>query len=237
MEGDNLEKVKESSVNINVQFVSADEAVSRIPDGATLMVGGFGLAGTPEDLLQSIIDKEEIGSFTVISNNVSEGTNLHKLFMQNRIQKVIGTYFTTSKDVVRAYREGRIDVQLLPQGTLSEALRLGGSGIPAFYTPTSAGTILAEGKESRMFNGQEYVLEHSLFADVALVKAYKADKAGNVIYRKSARNFNPLMAMATDFTIVEVEEIVEIGELNPESIVTPVIFVDAVVQKEGVERE
>ncbi|RKQ35898.1 3-oxoacid CoA-transferase subunit A [Oceanobacillus halophilus] len=195
-----------------------------------MMVGGFGRTGIPEKLLEAVIETTDLDGFTIISNNISEGSNLHHLFMGGRIKKAIGTYYTTSKEVVKAYRENRIEIELLPQGTLSEALRLGGSGIPAFYTPTSAGTELANNKESRVFNGREYVLEESLTAEVALIKAYKADKAGNLIYRKSARNFNPLMAMAADITIVEVDEIVEVGKLDPEEIITPFIFVDVVVK-------
>nr|WP_239094060.1 3-oxoacid CoA-transferase subunit A [Bacillus sp. B15-48] len=196
------------------------------------MVGGFGVTGIPQYLLQALIDEGQIDSLTIISNNINRDTNLYPLFKQDRIKKAIGTYFTTNKEVVQAYREGRIDIELLPQGTFSEAIRLGGSGIPAFYTPTSAGTDLAKNKKTKMFNGREHVLEHSLFADVSLIKAYKADKAGNLVYRKTARNFNPIMAMAADLTIVEVEEIVEIGELDPESIVTPFAFVDIIVKKE-----
>ncbi|MFC4798467.1 CoA transferase subunit A [Neobacillus sp. GCM10023253] len=222
----------ENPIKTNVQFLSVDEAIKQIPKSATMLVGGFGATGVPEYLLQGVIDRTELQDLTIISNNITKETNLNVLFQQNRIKKAIGSYFTTNKEVVQAYREGRIEIELLPQGTFSEAIRLGGSGVPAFYTPTAAGTELAIGKETRIFNGREYVLEQSLFADIALIKAYKADKAGNLIYRKSARNFNPIMAMAADLTIVEVGEIVEIGELDPESIVTPFAFVDIVVQRE-----
>ncbi|MFD1848774.1 CoA transferase subunit A [Oceanobacillus bengalensis] len=223
--------MKEGEIKTSVEFLTAEAAVSRIPDKSRMMVGGFGRTGTPEHLLQAVIDNTEIDGLTIISNNINETSNLHHLFMQGRIRKAIGSYYTTSKEVVKAYREGHMDIELIPQGTLSEALRLGGSGIPAFYTPTSAGTELAKDKESRVFNGREYVLEKSLTAEIALIKAHKADKAGNLIYRKSARNFNPLMAMAADLTIVEVEEIVELGELDPEEIITPFIFVDIVVER------
>ena len=226
-----MSKMTVGSIKTNVEFLSAKDAVSKIPNKARMMVGGFGRSGIPEDLLEAMIDKTELDGLTIISNNISEGSNLHHLFMLGRIKKAIGTYYTTSKEVVKAYRENRIDIELLPQGTLSEALRLGGAGIPAFYTPTSAGTELAKHKESRMFNGREYVLEESLTAEVALIRAHKADRAGNLIYRKSARNFNPLMVMAADLTIVEVDEIVEMGELDPEEIVTPFIFVDVVVER------
>ncbi|WP_087972429.1 CoA transferase subunit A [Oceanobacillus rekensis] len=226
-----MSEMSVGSIITNVEFLCAEEAVSKIPNKARMMVGGFGRSGIPEYLLETMIETTEIDGLTIISNNISEGSNLHHLFMLGRIKKAIGTYYTTSKEVVKAYRENRIEIELLPQGTLSEALRLGGSGIPAFYTPTSAGTELAKNKESRMFNGREYVLEESLTAKVALVRAHKADRAGNLIYRKSARNFNPLMAMAADLTIVEVDEIVEMGELDPEQIVTPFIFVDVVVER------
>ncbi|MCH6264162.1 CoA transferase subunit A [Neobacillus citreus] len=222
----------ENPIKTNVQFLSVDEAIKQIPKSATMLVGGFGATGVPEYLLQGVIDRRELQDLTIISNNITKETNLNVLFQQDRIKKAIGSYFTTNKEVVQAYREGRIEIELLPQGTFSEAIRLGGSGVPAFYTPTAAGTELAIGKETRTFKGREYVLEQTLFADVALIKAYKADKAGNLIYRKSARNFNPIMAMAADLTIVEVGEIVEIGELDPESIVTPFAFVDIVVKRE-----
>ena len=224
----------DSSLKTNVQFLSAESAIKQIPETASIMVGGFGITGVPQYLLQAVIDRKDLRNLTVISNNINKDTNLNILFEQNRIKKAIGTYFTTNKEVVQAYREGRMEIELLPQGTFSEAIRLGGSGIPAFYTPTSAGTELAKGKEIRDFNGREHVLEHTIFADVSIIKASKADKAGNLIYSKSARNFNPLMAMAADLTIVEVEQIVEIGELDPESIVTPFAFVDIIVKREKI---
>ncbi|MBO1003189.1 CoA transferase subunit A [Pseudogracilibacillus auburnensis] len=224
----------EKLVKTNVQFLSAVEAIRKVPESATIMVGGFGITGIPQYLLQILVDKSEVRNLTIISNNINTDTNLYPLFKQNRISKVIGTYFTTNKELVKAHRKGQIRVELLPQGTFSEAIRLGGSGIPAFYTPTSVGTELAKNKETRFFNGREHVLEESLHADVSLIKAYKADKAGNLIYRKTARNFNPVMAMAADLTIVEVEEVVEIGELDPEAIITPFPFVDIIVKKEGI---
>ncbi|UOF89015.1 CoA transferase subunit A [Fodinisporobacter ferrooxydans] len=215
----------------NVKFLPASEAVQNVTAGATVMVGGFGNSGAPELLLDELIKRPDIKDLTVISNNISIGTNLNRLFLHNKIRKAIGTYFTTNPDVVRAYREGRIEIELYCQGTFSEAMRLGGAGIPAFYTPTAAGTELAKGKEARIFDGRECVLERSLTADFALVRGYKADRAGNIVYRKTARNFNPLMAMAGKITIVEVDQIVEVGELDPEAIVTPFIFVDVVVTR------
>lgn len=218
-------------IQTKVQFLDVEDAVKLIKSDSTMMVGGFGITGTPEHLLDGIMKYTDVHNLTVISNNINEDSNIHELFLDNRIKKAIGTYFTTSKSVVKAYREGKIEIELVPQGTFSEAIRLGGSGIPAFYTPTAAGTKLGEGKETRVFNGREHVLEETLTADVALIRAYKADKAGNLVYRKSARNFNPAMAMAADLTIVEVDEVVEIGELDPEEIITPFVFVDVVVER------
>ncbi len=223
---DNLENIKTKT-----QFLSLNDAIQKIKSSSTIMMGGFGTTGTPEYLLEEMHSGSNINNLTIINNNINEQSNIYKLFKNNRIKKVIGTYFTTSRSVVKAYREGKIEIELVPQGTFAEAIRLGGSGIPAFYTPTSVGTELSKNKEIRTFDSKEYVLEKSLTADVALIKAYKADKAGNLIFRKSTRNFNPAMAMAATLTIVEVEEIVEIGELDPESIVTPFIYVDIVVDR------
>jgi 3-oxoacid CoA-transferase A subunit len=214
------------------KFMTAKDAVSLIPDGCTMMVGGFGLSGQPLHLINALL-QTNISGITVISNNVGQqGQGIGKMLLENRIKKAIGTYFTSNPDVSRYKREGKLEVELLPQGTFSEAIRLGGSGIRAFYTPTAAGTLLAENKETRIFDGKEYVLEESIRADVALIKAHKADRYGNLVYYKTARNFNSIMAMAADLTIVEVDEVVEVGELDPEAIVTPHIFVDIVVKKE-----
>lgn len=215
------------------KFMTATEAVSLIGDGASILVGGFGLSGQPLTLIEALL-ATDVKDLTVISNNVGQqGQGLGKLLLDNRLKKAIGTYFTSNPDVSRYKREGKLEVELLPQGTFCEAIRLGGSGIAAFYTPTAAGTLLAEGKESKVFDGREYVLERSIHADVALIKAYKADRYGNLIYYKTARNFNPMMAMAADLTIAEVDEVVDIGELDPEAIVTPHLFVDVVVTKEA----
>lgn len=218
-------------IQTNALLMSVHDAISRIPHAATLMVGGFGHSGVPEVLLGALLQVPELHDFTVISNNITKDSNLDRLFLQGRIKKAIGSYFTTNKEVVQAYRRGQLEIDMLPQGTLVEAIRLGGAGMAAFYTPTAAGTELAQGKETRVFNGREYVLERTLTADVALIRAYKADRAGNLVYRKTARNFNPLMATAAALTIVEVDEIVEIGELDPEAIVTPFVFVDIIVER------
>ncbi|WCK52453.1 CoA transferase subunit A [Aneurinibacillus sp. Ricciae_BoGa-3] len=216
-----------------VKFMTANEAVSLISDGCSIMVGGFGLSGQPLYLVDALLETN-VRDLTIISNNVGQqAQGIGKLLLENRIRKAIGTYFTSNPDVSRFKREGMLEVELIPQGTFSEAIRLGGSGIRAFYTRTAAGTLLAENKETKTFDGVEYVLEESLRADVALIKAHKADRHGNLIYYKTARNFNPIMAMAAALTIVEVDEIVEAGELDPEAVITPHIFVDVVVKREA----
>jgi 3-oxoacid CoA-transferase subunit A len=207
---------------------TAEEAVRRIRSGS-MMVGGFGLAGVPLRLIDAL-GRTGVRDLTVISNNIgTPGQGLGKWLNAGQIKKVIGTYFTTNPDVGEAYHAGKIEVELIPQGTFCEAIRAGGSGIPAFYTPTATGTELAEGKEVRFFDGKPYVLERALRGDVSLIKAHKADELGNLIYYKTARNFNPLMAMASDLTIAEVDEIVPVGSLDPEAIVTPHVFVDILV--------
>ncbi|KUO94701.1 CoA transferase subunit A [Ferroacidibacillus organovorans] len=213
-----------------VSFTTLEEAARNVRSGMRVMLGGFGLAGVPDQLVFTVREKTDARDLTVISNNLTVGTQADKLFQEGRIKKAIGSYFTTNKSVVQAYRQGRVEIELLPQGTFAEAIRLGGAGIAAFYTPTAAGTELAAGKEVRLFDGREHVLERSLRADVALIHAYKADAAGNLVYRKSSRNFNPLMAMAADMVIAEVEQVVAVGELDPDEIVTPFVFVDQVVE-------
>jgi 3-oxoacid CoA-transferase A subunit len=216
-----------------VKFLTANEAVSFITDGCSVMVGGFGLSGQPLYLVDALL-QTQVRDLTVISNNVGQqGQGIGKLLQDNRIKKAVGTYFTSNPDVSRYKREGKLEVELIPQGTFSEAIRLGGSGVRAFYTRTAAGTLLAENKETKLFDGVEYVLEESICADIALIKAHKADRQGNLTYYKTARNFNPIMAMAAALTIVEVDEIVDTGELDPEAIVTPHIFVDIVVTREA----
>lgn len=213
------------------KIISASEAVSHIKDGHTVAVGGFGLVGNPLMLVDALAEHPVTG-LTVISNNLGEpgGKGLGKILLQHKIRKAIGSYFTSNIDAVRFVKEEKLEVELVPQGTLGERLRAAGAGIGAFYTRTSAGTLLAENKESRMINEKEYVLEYPLFPDVALIKAKKADILGNVVYSKTARNFNPDMAAAAKITIVEAEEIVGVGELDPEEIVTPHLFVDFIVE-------
>lgn len=208
---------------------SVQEALEVVKDGDTLLVGGFGLIGAPLSLIEGLTEKE-VTKLTVVSNNLGEtGKGLGKVLNQGKIAKGIGSYFTSNRDVGDAYLRGEIELELNPQGTLSERMRAGGAGIPAFYTPTAQGTDLAKGKEEREFDGKKYILETGLRGNVALVRAHKADTLGNLVYYKTARNFNPVMATAADYVIAEVDEIVEVGELDPEAIVTPHLYVDTIV--------
>ncbi|MCO8089341.1 CoA transferase subunit A [Acinetobacter indicus] len=200
-----------------------------VADQQTLAVGGFGLCGIPEALIEALKNTGVTG-LTCISNNAGvDDFGLGKLLQTKQIKKMISSYVGENKEFERQYLSDELEVELTPQGTLAEKLRAGGAGIPAFYTQTGVGTLIAEGKEVREFEGKSYVLEHALTADVALIKAYKADKAGNLIFRKTARNFNPECAMAGKFTIAEVEQIVEIGELDPDEIHLPGIYINRVV--------
>lgn len=200
-----------------------------VADQQTLAVGGFGLCGIPEALIEALKNTGVMG-LTCISNNAGvDDFGLGKLLQTKQIKKMVSSYVGENKEFERQYLSGELEVELTPQGTLAEKLRAGGAGIPAFYTQTGVGTLIAEGKEVREFEGKSYILEHALTADVALIKAYKADKAGNLIFRKTARNFNPECAMAGKFTIAEVEQIVEIGELDPDEIHLPGIYINRVV--------
>ena len=214
----------------NKVYDSAQSALKDVvQDGHTLAVGGFGLCGIPEALIVAL---KETGAkqLTCISNNAGvDGFGLGLLLETKQIKKMISSYVGENKEFERQYLNGELEVELTPQGTLAEKLRAGGAGIPAFYTATGVGTVIAEGKDIREFNGKSYILEESLTADVALVKAYKADKAGNLIFRKTAQNFNPVCAMAGKVTIAEVEEIVEIGVLEPDEIHLPGIYVNRIV--------
>lgn len=212
------------------KLVTATAAVAHVRDGDTILVGGFGMAGTPLGLIDALVDTSLAGELTVVSNNCGyHGQGLGRLLLQDRIRRVVGSFFTPNPDVARYRQEGRLDVMLVPQGTLAEALRAGGAGIPAFYTPTGVGTELAAGKETRDFDGRIYLLERAIRGQVALVRAHRADQQGNLSFRKTARNFNPLMVAAADLTIAEVDEIVPVGDLAPEEIVTPHLFVDLLV--------
>jgi 3-oxoacid CoA-transferase len=206
------------------------EAAALIPDGASIMLGGFGMTGNPIHLVHALAERE-VKNLTIISNNVGEpGLSGGRLLRNGQIARAIGSYFTSNPEAVRAVQAKQITVELLPQGTLAEAIRAGGAGLGGFFTPTSAGTALAEGRETKRINGVEHVYIPALRADVALIRAWQADTAGNLVYRMTERNFNPLMATAADLVIAEAEEIVPVGELSPDEIVTPGIFVDFVVQ-------
>ncbi|WP_180011408.1 MULTISPECIES: CoA transferase subunit A [unclassified Acinetobacter] len=215
---------------MNKVIANAQEALADIvADHQTLAVGGFGLCGIPEALIEALKNTGVIG-LTCISNNAGvDDFGLGKLLQTKQIKKMISSYVGENKKFERQYLNGELEVELTPQGTLAEKLRAGGAGIPAFYTQTGVGTLVAEGKEVREFDGKEFILEKSLTADVALVKAYKADKAGNLIFRKTARNFNPECAMAGKITVAEVEQVVEIGELDPDDIHLPGIYVNRIV--------
>ena len=210
---------------------TAAEAVDGIADGSTVLVGGFGLAGMPVQLIDALIDQGAT-DLTVVSNNAGNGdTGLAALLAKGRVRKVVCSFPRQSDSYVfdELYRAGRIELELVPQGNLAERMRAAGAGIGAFFSPTGAGTPLAEGKETREIDGRTYVLEHPIKGDVALVGAHRADRMGNVVYRKTARNFGPVMATAAATTIVQVREVVEVGALDPEAVVTPGIYVDRVV--------
>lgn len=212
------------------KVVTLEETLSFIQDGQRIMVGGFLNVGAPLKLLEAIYEKGT-KDLTVISNDTSfVDKGVGKLLANNQIKKVIGSYIGSNPETGKRMNDGRLEVELVPQGTFAERIRCGGAGLGGFLTPTGVGTIVEEGKEILEVNGKKYLLELPLKADIALIKAYKADTFGNLVYRGTARNFNPLMAMAADLVIVEAEEIVEVGALNPEEIVTPGIFVDKIIQ-------
>lgn len=209
---------------------SFQEAVADIHDGATLMVGGFGLCGIPENAILALVEKG-VKDLTVISNNCGvDDWGLGLLLKNKQIKKMVGSYVGENKEFERQVLSGEIEVELIPQGTLAEKIRAGGAGIPAFYTPAGVGTPIAEGKETRMFNGKEYLLEEALTADFSIVRAWKGDKMGNLVYHKTARNFNPMIAAAGRVTIAEVEHLYEAGELDPNSIHTPSIYVQTLIE-------
>lgn len=219
---------------MSITEICADtaEAVAGISDGATVLVGGFGMAGMPVALIDALID-QGAGDLTVVSNNAGNGdTGLAALLARRRVRKVICSFPRQSDSWVfdGLYRDGAIELEVVPQGTLAERMRAAGAGIGAFYCPTGVGTLLAEGKETREIDGRTHVLEYPIRGDVALIRAHTADRMGNLVYRKTARNFGPVMATAAARTIVEVTDIVETGSLDPESVVTPSIYVDRIVE-------
>lgn len=200
-----------------------------VSDGQTVAVGGFGLCGIPEALIAALRDLG-VQNLTAISNNAGvDGFGLGQLLTTRQIKKMIASYVGENKEFERQYLAGELELEFTPQGTLAEKLRAGGSGIPAFFTKTGVGTLIAEGKEVREFDGEKYIMERSLVADISLVKAYKADRSGNLVYNKTARNFNPNIAMAGKITVVEVEHLVEVGEIDPDEVHTPGIFVHRIV--------
>ncbi|BFN29740.1 putative succinyl-CoA:3-ketoacid coenzyme A transferase subunit A [Pseudomonas sp. SCT] len=222
---------------MNKIYPSAAHALEGlVQDGMAIAVGGFGLCGIPEQLIAALRDSGK-KDLTAISNNAGvDGFGLGLLLETRQISKMVSSYVGENKEFERQYLAGELALEFTPQGTLAEKLRAGGAGIPAFYTKTGYGTLVAEGKETRQFNGEWYVMEESLTADLALVKAWKADKAGNLLFRKTARNFNPLAAMAGEVCVVEVEEIVETGELDPDQIHLPGIYVHRIVHNPNPEK-
>ena len=214
----------------------ADEAVALVPDGATIMMGGFGLCGIPETLIAALHTRGT-RDLTVISNNAGiDDFGIGVLLQTRQVRKMIATYVGENKEFERQYLTGELEVELVPQGTFAERIRAGGAGIGGFFTPTAYGTIIAEGKETREIDGRHYVLELPLRADFAFVKAWKGDHTGNLVYRRTARNFNPMMATAAAVTIAEVEHLVEPGRIDPDHVHTPGVFVQRILQGSGYEK-
>ncbi|HEV2201344.1 MAG TPA: CoA transferase subunit A [Bryobacteraceae bacterium] len=221
---------------MNKVFRSADAAVADIRAGHKVMLGGFGLCGIPENLIRALVRSGVKGLHTISNNMGIDGCGMGLMLEAGMIASHVGSYVGENKLLETMVIAGRLDLTLMPQGTLAECIRAGGAGIPAFYTPAGVGTIVAEGKETREFDGKMYVMERAITADFALVKAWKGDRLGNLVYRKTARNFNPMMATAAKITIAEVEELIQPGEIDPDQVVTPGIFVHRVVVGEFFER-
>jgi 3-oxoacid CoA-transferase subunit A len=214
---------------INKVVESADAAVRDVFEGATLVVGGFGLCGIPENLIAALVRKG-VGGLTAVSNNCGvDDWGLGLLLKSRQIRRMVSSYVGENAEFERQFLSGELEVELVPQGTLAERMRAGGAGIPAFYTPAGVGTLVAEGKETKVFDGREYLLERSVVGDFSLVAAWKADRLGNLVYRKAARNFNPMAVTAGRIAIAEVEELVPVGALDPECIHTPGVFVNRIV--------
>ena len=212
------------------RIASADAAIAKLTDGATILMGGFGLCGIPENLIAAV-RRKGTKDLTIVSNNAGvDDFGIGLLLQQRQVKKMISTYVGENKLFEQLVLSGELQVELNPQGTLSERLRAGGAGIPAFYTPTGYGTMVADNKETREFDGRQYVLECALRGNFAFIKAWKGDRWGNLVYRKTARNFNPMMATAADYVVAEVEELVELGQLDPNQVHTPGIFIDAIFQ-------
>jgi 3-oxoacid CoA-transferase subunit A len=222
---------------LDKRVANADVAIQKLFDGATILLGGFGTCGIPENLIAAVRRKGTKDLMCVSNNPGTINFGLGLLFETRQIKKMIASYVGENKIFEQQVLKGEVEVELNPQGTLAERIRAAGAGIPAFYTPTGVGTMIAEGKEVREFDGRKYILERSLRGDFAFIKAWKGDRWGNLIYRKTARNFNPMMATAADFVIAEVEELVELGTLTPESVHTPGIFVNAIFQGVNYEKQ
>lgn len=223
--------MQNSALNKNKIYQNAEQALSGIASNMHLLVGGFGLCGIPENLINALSKMKKIQNLTCISNNAGiDDFGLGLLLQNKQIKKMIASYVGENDLFAKQYLDKKLEVEFTPQGTLAERIRAGGAGIPGFYTPTGVGTLIAEGKEVKKFNGREYLLETALTGDFALVKAWKGDHFGNLIFNKTARNFNPMMAMAGKITIAEVEELVPVGELNPDHVHTSGVFVQRIFQ-------
>jgi 3-oxoacid CoA-transferase subunit A len=221
---------------VNKTIATADEAVADVFDGATIMIGGFGLCGVPDNLILALVRKGVKNLHTIANNVGVDGVGTGLMLEAGQISSHMGSYVGENKLLETLVIAGRLNLTLIPQGTLAERIRAAGAGIPAFYTPAGVGTIVAEGKEMREFDGRPYLLERALPADFALIKAWKGDRLGNLVYRKTARNFNPMMATAAKITIAEVEHLVEPGQIDPDHVITPGIYVKRIIQGEHYER-
>ena len=222
-----------SSGRVKSKIISVEEAAALVGPGSTVMVGGFGLVGAPLTILEALLSSETARGLTTISNNVGEpGKGLGRLLLEGKIRRAIGSYFTSNPDVMERHSSGELETRLVPQGTLAEAIRAGGAGLGGFYTKTGVGSDLAEGREVREIDGELYLFEKPLRAEIALIRAHRADTLGNLTYYKTARNFNPDMAAAAEVVVAEVDEIVEAGTLDPEHVVTPHPYIDYLVSAE-----
>jgi 3-oxoacid CoA-transferase subunit A len=224
------------SVDKTIQNAEAALERAGLRDGCTILMGGFGLCGIPENLIAALL-RRGTKDLTVISNNAGvDEFGIGVLLKTRQVRKMVSSYVGENATFERQYLDGDLDLEFVPQGTFSERIRAGGAGIPAFYTPTGVGTVIAEGKETREFAGRTFVLERAIRADFAFIKAFRGDRSGNLIYRGTARNFNPMMATAADHTIAEVEDLVEVGAIDPEMIITPSVYVDSIFQGTGYEK-